>query len=227
MIERCLEIERALTIADVDPNWILGLTYLGITTHYHVDDDGIIAIRMEGILENLPIFEQCAVIHEVDLFKEWVPFCRESIGIDRLGHAEIIAGFGADCLQEHGSIVIIGQSIDNWEGKSIPFRRKSWLHDTADIKDIAAIINILSPNTAKTIITAKNIAGVGLYLFQQQSYKVSKNPDCSHSHRIQQSTEFYLDWLYPKLRDYCNSKGWGAPVVAALGHTDNNTETIT
>lgn len=46
---------------------------------------------MEGTLENLPLFEQCAVIHEIDLFKQWIPFCNESILIDKIGNAELVA----------------------------------------------------------------------------------------------------------------------------------------
>ena len=45
----------------------------------------------------------------------------------------------------------------------------------------------------------KNIAGVGLYLFQQKSLKVSQNPNCSHSQQIRENQGFYIQWLYPKL----------------------------
>ena len=64
---------------------------LNISTHYKVSSEGIITVRMEGIMDDLPIFEQCAVLHEVDLFKEWIPFCRSSINIENVGLADLVA----------------------------------------------------------------------------------------------------------------------------------------
>lgn len=68
--------------------WIYGMTMLGVTTHYKVDkDNGYITVRLEGLIDDLPLFEQLCVIHEVDLFKEWVPFCNASKMIAKLGQA--------------------------------------------------------------------------------------------------------------------------------------------
>ena len=105
MIERVMEIKTTLEsvnsndIREVNPSekenpWILGANYFGISTYYKrspIEGDSSLIIKMEGTLENLPLFEQCAVIHEIDLFKEWIPFCNESFLIDKIGNAEIIA----------------------------------------------------------------------------------------------------------------------------------------
>jgi len=50
----------------------------GVTTYYQLAEDGCITVRMEGGLDDLPFFEQAAVIHDVDNFKNWVPCCDES-----------------------------------------------------------------------------------------------------------------------------------------------------
>lgn len=70
-------------------------------------------------------------------------------------------------MQEHDSIVILGDSIENWnpqsirpeergyvEGllpKNVPFRQRGWTHERVDIHDLVAIIRVLSPNTAKVL----------------------------------------------------------------------------
>jgi hypothetical protein len=46
----------------------------------------------------------------------------------------------------------------------------------------------------------KNMAGVLLYWFQRQTLKVAKDHNCNHAQRIRQQTEFYRDWLLPKVR---------------------------
>ena len=43
-----------------------------MATHYKTSVDGHLTLRMQAAADDLPIFEQLAVIHEVDLFHEWV-----------------------------------------------------------------------------------------------------------------------------------------------------------
>ena len=58
-----------LTAADSNVHWILASNHGGISCHYFVAEDGIITVRMAGNLNDLPLFEQAATIHEVDCFK--------------------------------------------------------------------------------------------------------------------------------------------------------------
>jgi hypothetical protein len=263
LLERVVDIEDGLLAGrdDPDESWILGLTYLGITTRYKIADDGFISVRMEGVLDDLPIFEQCAVIHEVDLFKEWVPFCNASSLVEKKGYAELavyvsmyfpilppisrdvlIHAYGADCLHEHGKILILGKSTEEWPGKEIPFKPTGWLHDKVDIKEFKALIHVLSPQSAKTVIITRihprmilpqfvinflirNLAGIFLYLFQQKVIKVSKDPSCPHGRRIVEDKKFYRDWLFRKLEVYCKLKGWETPTVAALAELMASEET--
>lgn len=78
IIKRSNEIENI--IEDTSQSlfdWILGSEIFGISTYYRVDEDGYLLLRMEGIQE-IPIFEQLAVLYEVALFNQWMPFCTQS-----------------------------------------------------------------------------------------------------------------------------------------------------
>lgn len=133
MESREVEARKVLVLADVDrvdSSWSHGSSLFGIHTHYKLTDDGSIMIRLEGEQNNLPMFEQLAVIHEVDLFHEWVPFCDASSCIEKVGPSEIVAylnvslppisrdallrAYGVDCIMEEMKILIIGGSIDDW-----------------------------------------------------------------------------------------------------------------
>lgn len=107
--------------------WQFGSRYLGVTTHFVVRPDGLLTVHVEGVVDNLPFFEQLAVINEIDLFSEWVPFCHSSEELHRVGPAELLAHFhvslglfsrdcavrcyGADCLRAHDCVIIIGSSL--------------------------------------------------------------------------------------------------------------------
>jgi hypothetical protein len=72
--------ETIQTIADCTSShdeWILGSERFGIPSYYRVDADGLLCLRLEGSQET-PIFEQMAVLYEVSLHKEWIPFCDQS-----------------------------------------------------------------------------------------------------------------------------------------------------
>lgn len=253
MLERVTEIEQTLAEEDEDEqDWILGSTLFGVKTSYRQvnEEDTSLMIKMEGILNDLPIFEQCAVIHEIDLFKTWLPFCPNSVLIHKPGKADvvgyvhisvppmsrdfIIQAYGADCLLEHGKIIILGRSIDQYEGGvEVPLLTEGWFHKRLILNSFKAVITIISPTEARTKIICnidpriylpqlminfimKNLAGVFLYLFQQQALKVSKNPDCEHAKRIRENRVFYKDWVLRKLNSYCALNGWAQPVVSSL-----------
>jgi hypothetical protein len=91
MTDRMKDIDSCLNYQDHDEQWILGASHFGINTFYQLDDsDGSMIIKMEGHLE-LPLFEQCAVVYEVDLFHTWIPFCSDAECVDKIAPAELIA----------------------------------------------------------------------------------------------------------------------------------------
>jgi len=173
-IERMIQREREClqVLHDVsfdESKWILASTNFGITCHYQVEEDGIVQVRIEGSLADLPMFEQACVIHEVDYFKTWIPFCNDSQTVDKIGYADIVAlislfippigrdtlvyAYAADCLHESNKIIISGKSIESW--KDTPLRPTGWFHDRMDIQKFLATIEVTSPISAKTCIIAK------------------------------------------------------------------------
>lgn len=91
MLTREKETRDVLATDSVDDSWILGSVMFGTRTHYKLLDGGSLLIRLEGELDNLPMFEQLAIIHEVDLFHDWVPFCNKSMTVTKIGPVELVA----------------------------------------------------------------------------------------------------------------------------------------
>lgn len=178
-IERMLQREKEISDIllnisieegkDKHDGWILASTFLGVTCHYQLSEDGIISVRLEGKMKDLPLFEQAAVIHEVDFFKTWIPFCSDSRTVDKIGYADVIAyiqiwipplgrdsvlyAYAADCLKESNKIIISGKSIDAWEGA--PLRQRGWFTDRMNVMKFLAIIDVTNATSANTSIIAK------------------------------------------------------------------------
>ena len=91
MLIREEETREVLATDSVDESWILGSVMFGARTHYKLLEGGSLLIRLEGELDNLPMFEQLAIIHEVDLFHDWVPFCDKSMTVTKVGPVELVA----------------------------------------------------------------------------------------------------------------------------------------
>jgi hypothetical protein len=89
-ITRAKAVHDAINYQDDESMWILGAHMFGMKTWYRLDSDNSIILKLEGEFDDLPIFELCSVIKEVDLFNEWVPFCKESSMVDRISHHELI-----------------------------------------------------------------------------------------------------------------------------------------
>ena len=85
MLERCKAVDHSMDLVrSSNPDWILATSYLGVSTHYMLGDDGYLWVRMESTQADVPVLEQLAVVYEVELFKTWVPFCTSSRLISRL-----------------------------------------------------------------------------------------------------------------------------------------------
>ena len=46
------------------------------------------SIKIEAYLENMPIFNLISLIYEIELFKNWVPFCSTSSTLKKVKRAE-------------------------------------------------------------------------------------------------------------------------------------------
>jgi hypothetical protein len=175
MMERAAAVEeilRSTSIAEepkASDGWLLGAEYFGIKTFYRViSETGLISVLMMGTQTDLPLFELLAVIHEVDLFKTFIPFCNESSLITKVAAAELVAYFklsmlllsrdacihayGADCLFEENAVVLVGHSVDSWPGLQLPFEEPGWLgsHLTMEVSDFNAVITLNSSSSAST-----------------------------------------------------------------------------
>jgi hypothetical protein len=64
----------------------------------------------------------------------------------------LVHAFGADCMHEHGKVVILGKSIESYEAKEVPWKPTGWLHKRMSIQDLEAIVEAITPTTAKVII---------------------------------------------------------------------------
>ena len=78
IVRRSEEIRKIIhDCSDNLDGWTLGSELFGISTYYRVEEDGFLSLRMEGVQE-IPIFEQLAVLYEVSLFNHWIPFCSQA-----------------------------------------------------------------------------------------------------------------------------------------------------
>lgn len=130
MVKRAAEVEdalRSVSLENGSGKWKLGAHMFEIATHYSVRDDNLLDVHIEGNVDDLPLFEQLAVVTEIDMYKTWVPFCNRSSLIKRIGPGELAGHFkltlpflaresammcyGADCLYEHDCVVLNGKSI--------------------------------------------------------------------------------------------------------------------
>jgi hypothetical protein len=157
IVDRAKKIKDTInlenSVGESDSEWIYGISYFGVTTYYKLSDDGCITVRMEGGLDNLPFFEQAAVIHDVDSFKNWVPFCEDSVLLEKLAPAELLLyisvnvpmtltrdtclhTYGADCLYENGKILLIGNSVDHEIGEEMPCCNCNGGEYTTEVNDI-------------------------------------------------------------------------------------------
>ena len=88
MLHKCEDIDAAMksTAEPVeDTKWIFGSEHDGTTTHYILEYDGTMSLRVKGIVTDVPLFEQLCVIYEIGLYSKWVPFCSESQMLKQIG----------------------------------------------------------------------------------------------------------------------------------------------
>ena len=112
-----------------DDQWTFAQTLFGITTYYRNEQDGSLSIKMEGRLEGVSLFDQVAVLREVDLHYKWAPFVSSSLTVAHLNKLDTVGWFvvglpsfglmrdacfraiGCDSMLEDGSILLVGQGV--------------------------------------------------------------------------------------------------------------------
>ena len=124
----------------------------GVATYFRKEQDNSLSIKMEGELHGCPLFEQVAVIREVDLHYKWAPFCTSSLTIKDLDKLDTVGWFclglpqfglardgcfravGCDNMMEDGHIIVVGQGLQD-RPAGVPYAEPSLLVDGLDIPD--------------------------------------------------------------------------------------------
>ena len=129
--KRTAVIQRAKESLDRDEGWTRCQKHFGVATYYKRQEDGSVSLKLECELIGVPLFEQVAVLREVDLNYKWAPFCTSSmtvknldkldtvgwavVGLPKFGFARdaCVRVFGCDCMMEDGSFVLVGQGVND------------------------------------------------------------------------------------------------------------------
>jgi hypothetical protein len=177
--DRCRRIrdciaESASTMDET--KWTLGSQMFGVTTHYQVESDGNLLLRMEGVQDDLSFFDLVAVGFEMSLFSTWMPMCTRSELMKRIGMCEFgvklefggpfpfmltrdafVHIFAADCLKENEKVVVLCESIDTGaiDGLDVPPVVRSFFHDRVDLKSMKFVFEITSPSCAQVIYDSR------------------------------------------------------------------------
>jgi hypothetical protein len=56
----------------------------GVTTYYRKESDGSLSIKLDGTVEDASLFDQIAVLREIDLNSLWAPFVTSSMTVAHL-----------------------------------------------------------------------------------------------------------------------------------------------
>ncbi len=72
-----------------------------------------------------------------------------NISIPPLSRDFSLHAFASDCLHEHGKLIIIGRSIEEYGPKPLPLKAVGWFHNRMVVKEFKVICEINSPTNAK------------------------------------------------------------------------------
>lgn len=127
--QRCALFAKARDNLIDTEDWTLAQTMFGITTYYRREADSSLSIKMEGKLDGVSLFDQVAVLREVDLHYTWAPFVSSSLTIAHLNKLDTVGWFvvglpsfglmrdacfralGCDSMLEDGSVLLVAQGV--------------------------------------------------------------------------------------------------------------------
>lgn len=129
--ERCRLFATARQNLNCDSDWTFVQTLFGVTTFYRREPDGSLSIKLEGKLKDVPLFDQVAVLREIDFYSRWSPCCSSSLSIAHLDKLDtvgwIVVGLphfglmrdgcfraiGCDSIYEDGSVLLVAHGIND------------------------------------------------------------------------------------------------------------------
>merc|ERR1712138_227435 len=65
----------------------------GVETAFRYDEDGLLWLRTAGNMDDVDLFHTVAVLREIQLFGEWIPFLRQSCVVKAQDFARLLAHF--------------------------------------------------------------------------------------------------------------------------------------
>lgn len=153
--------------------WEDGYSYHGVETSFRYDGD-VLWLRTEGLMDDIDLFYTVAVIREVPLFGEWVPFVRFVRVLKQLDFSRLCTHFAIgvrgilvrDCVLRasvcnsaltNSCLYFEGATPDGdeWEGAKIPPRSPGFAFDRMHIHGLHGQITFLGPTSQKcTIVVA-------------------------------------------------------------------------
>ena len=133
LTQHALIFQRAKDNSAINKDWIQCHHHQNVTSSYRREKDNSLSFKVEGEISGLPLFEQVAIMREVDLYHFWAPFVNgskrvASLGgkLDQVGWYEVggigmvrdscYRAIGCDCMMESGEIVVVAQGLDDKDG---------------------------------------------------------------------------------------------------------------
>ena len=136
----------------------------GVETAFRYDDAGLLWLKTAGNMEDVDLFHTVAVLREIQLFGEWIPFLRQSRVVKEQDFARLLAHFTIgtaffrrDCVfrvaacnhaLSGASLFFEGRSLDDevteWHGAAVPPRDRSWGMERMVVRDFYARVQFLS-----------------------------------------------------------------------------------
>jgi len=130
LTQHALIFQRAKANSATNKDWIQCHQHQNVTSSYRREKDNSLSFKVEGEIFGLPLFEQVAIMREVDLYHFWAPFVSKSkkvisLGgkLDQVGWYEVgtigmlrdscYRAIGCDCMMESGDIVVVAHGLDD------------------------------------------------------------------------------------------------------------------
>lgn len=161
--------------ANDEIDWEPGYSYLGIETSFRYDDRGQLWLKTEGAMNDVNIYYTVAVIREVELFGEWVPFMRTVSKLAQVDFSRLCTHFSVgirgvlvrDCVLRvsacnsalsEGALYFEGASpaddIESLYGAPLPPRCRSFASDRMSVTALHARIEFAAPDAQRCKVVA-------------------------------------------------------------------------
>ena len=163
----------AAAAATAEEAWSEGHRAFGVETSYRYDADGLLWLRTTGEMKDIDLFHTVAVIREIGLFGEWIPFLRHSDVVHELDFSRLLAHFSIgvrgvlsrDCVMRvaacndalsSGALYFEGESLADdvaaWRGAAVPPRYTGWGYDRMHVHSLVAKVAFTSATSQHAMV---------------------------------------------------------------------------